>query len=73
MKNRSRVLSRVCILFSLLLLAFMAVQLFLGYQDYLLHPEASAPFYLYGIVIALPYLPLSLVGFTAAHLLRQKN
>ena len=44
MKNKYKIASIILFCFSVLMIAIMVVHTFIDYQDYLQHPEYSAPF-----------------------------
>ncbi|MDQ7096722.1 hypothetical protein REC12_24315 [Desulfosporosinus sp. PR] len=62
MKNMFRIASFVCLIFSISITVVWAVQTRIAYQDYIKHPEYSAPFWAYRLPEFIAYSISLIVG-----------
>lgn len=72
MKNKYKIISNLMLYLSVILVAIMIVHSLIDYQDYLQHPEYSAPFSVNLIFKSIIYGIPVVVGLVLSHILKNK-
>jgi len=72
MKNKYKIVSNLMFYLSVLLVAIMVVHSLIDYQDYLQHPEYSAPFSVNLIFKSIIYGIPVVVGLVLSHILKKR-
>ncbi|MDF2883944.1 MAG: hypothetical protein K0R54_4509 [Clostridiaceae bacterium] len=72
MKNKYKIASVLLFWFSMIMTVIMAIYILIDYQNYLKHPEYSAPFSVNLILIGITYGIPIIIGFVVSIIFKKK-
>lgn len=72
MKNKYKIASVLLFWFSMIMTVIMVIYILIDYQNYLKHPEYSAPFSVNLILIGITYGIPIIIGFVVSIIFKKK-